>query len=104
MKANMVILENVHKQCEDFEKSIYDAKLLTARLKKASMKVADGLHELGKIVSKRNDYCNICFEHQRKIAFVPCGHCCCISCSEQLADHKCFICRQTVTSMQRIYL
>jgi hypothetical protein len=102
----MVILENVHKFCDDFEKNIRDAKTLTTRLKKASLKVADGLHELGKIVSKRNDYCTICFENQRKIALVPCGHCCCIPCSEQVRQQnmKCFVCRTITTSMQRIYL
>jgi len=101
----MIILENVHKLCDDLEKTMYDAKNLTTRLKSASMKVADGLHDLGKIVEKKSNYCTICFEHTRKIALVPCGHTCCVGCAEQVRqDNKCFVCRQAVTATQRIYL
>ncbi|XP_047990048.1 baculoviral IAP repeat-containing protein 3-like isoform X2 [Leguminivora glycinivorella] len=46
--------------------------------------------------------CKICYENERNVAFVPCGHVvACAKCA--LATDKCPLCRRTFTSAVRLY-
>jgi len=47
--------------------------------------------------------CVICEDHEKEIAFQPCGHvCACYNCAVQLPD--CPICRVEYTDFLRVYL
>ena len=51
--------------------------------------------------------CSICFEHESRVCFIPCGHvCCCVQCSQALLQHrdaKCPLCRRSITTAQYTY-
>jgi len=41
--------------------------------------------------------CNICFDNEKDIIFVPCGHfCCCSNCYSQLKEKVCIMCRNEI--------
>ncbi|AAR28844.1 iap2 [Leucania separata nucleopolyhedrovirus] len=47
--------------------------------------------------------CKVCFERERNVCFVPCRHVCvCEDCAKRC--QKCYVCRQKVTSLIRIFL
>lgn len=47
--------------------------------------------------------CVVCFEKQREIAFVPCGHrCCCSDCSKMVLEN-CPLCRAKFTSKIKVF-
>lgn len=46
--------------------------------------------------------CKICYEEERNIAFVPCGHiCACVKCA--VSTDKCPMCRGTIQNAIRVY-
>ena len=45
--------------------------------------------------------CKICMDNLNKIMCIPCGHCFCLSCSENLK--QCPICRSQIQSVNNIY-
>ena len=54
--------------------------------------------------------CPICYANQKKMAFLPCGHCSCYGCFEQVVKkpnilRECPVCRASIsTKRQRVYL
>ena len=46
--------------------------------------------------------CAICFENEKDIVFVPCGHfCCCNQCFTALPNKRCVMCRAEVSQVAR---
>ena len=42
--------------------------------------------------------CAVCFDNEKDVVFVPCGHyCCCDTCFKSLPTKKCVLCRQQIT-------
>ena len=46
--------------------------------------------------------CNICNKETRLFAFDPCGHMCCLTCSNKL-NNKCHICRGKISKFIKLY-
>jgi hypothetical protein len=106
MRRQTETIQNLHKQCGDFETLLGDAKILTKNIKNSTGKVLDGLQELSRQIGKRADYCAICFENKKSHS-TNCGHLVCSVCAHRMQESnpvKCFHCRQTVTHVFKVYL
>jgi antitoxin component YwqK of YwqJK toxin-antitoxin module len=69
--------------------------------------IKEGIWEENKFIKEitDDDLCIICFQENRSIAFLPCGHfCICLSCSNKYKDKKCLVCRKQLKKKQRIFM
>ena len=48
--------------------------------------------------------CCICYENEVNICLIPCGHSFCKTCVDKSYSNKCFICKITFTSKNRLFL
>ena len=73
-----------------------------------SLRDAQGIQEestSGSTASTSAPKCVICIDNPADILVRPCKHVCmCASCSPQMSDRPCPVCRGRVTTMERIYL
>ena len=68
--------------------------------------INEGIWEKNKFIKEvtDDDLCIICFQGNRDIAFLPCGHfCICLTCSTKYKDKKCLVCRKIYKNKQRIF-
>ena len=68
--------------------------------------INEGIWEKNKFIKEvtDDDLCIICFQGNRDIAFLPCGHfCICLTCSKKYKDKKCLVCRKIYKNKQRIF-
>ena len=55
-----------------------------------------GIKTIEKVYGESGE-CNICFDNEKDIVFVPCGHfCCCHYCYSQLKEKTCIMCREKI--------
>ena len=47
--------------------------------------------------------CNICMENSKNIVLIPCGHSLCETCSNNINNNICYICRTVIDFKQKIY-
>ena len=45
--------------------------------------------------------CKICFDNLIEVILLPCGHCYCVNCSNNMT--KCYICQQNIQTKHKIY-
>ena len=68
------------------------------RKEKLDNEIVKCKHEYGKYVSLD---CKICFDSLIETILVPCGHCYCNNCSNNM--DTCYICQQQIVSKYKIY-
>lgn len=62
-------------------------------------------NEIKKCTTEYSKYssldCKICFDNLIEVILLPCGHCYCHNCSNNMT--KCYICQQEIKSKHKIY-
>lgn len=59
---------------------------------------------LDKIKKPSQLKCTVCWTRPKKIAFIPCGHSLCESCSARAVNrNRCFTCRQRIDATLRLF-
>ena len=105
---NIEIIQDLHRNCTEIDKTLFDAKKMISSLKKYTGRVLEGMNGIQKMLPK-TDFCPICFENPKKYA-TNCGHLVCQFCKIQMESVppteqiRCAICRGTVTQFLRVYL
>ena len=67
--------------------------------------VGDDDDEDDEAASRPTAQCVVCMAAAVATCFIPCGHvCCCKACGDKLARDVCPICRNTISSVQKIFM
>ena len=74
---------------------------LTNNLKEARKKNEKAQNEIETL--KRVNECQICYDRDKNMVFLPCGHQACSICSDRITDHRCHICREWIQQKHKIF-
>ena len=99
------LTKKLHEKSKELDSHLTKLKKANNDLRDSSTQVLTTLGALVGNVAPRQT-CNVCYSRPRECCLLPCGHAgLCLSCGARAQTRgRCFVCRQPIEDVMRIYL